>query len=136
MEKITRGKYKIGVIEDDEIVSKSIAEELRDAGFDVVTAFDGREGLQLALKEQPDLLLLDIVMPTMDGMTMLTKLRRSGEIGKHMPIIFLTNLNADDKLIADITLNEPAYYLVKSNYTLADVMAKVKDCLKKIPARL
>jgi DNA-binding response OmpR family regulator len=131
MEKTTTEKYKIAVIEDEAVVSTSIADELKDAGFGVVTAFDGEAGLRLVLEEKPDLVLLDIVMPKMDGMTMLTKLRGSGGVGKHMPIILLTNLNADDKIMAGIALNEPAYYLVKSNYTLADVVAKVRDCLEK-----
>lgn len=111
---------------------KPLEEELEDAGFDVIKAFDGEQGLQLILKEKPDLVLLDIVMPKMDGMTMLTKLRESGgEFGTHVPIILLTNLNADNKIIGGVTKNEPAYYLVKSGYTVEDVVAKVKDCLKE-----
>lgn len=120
---------KIAVIEDEEILSKSISRELEDAGFAVVRAFNGEEGLQLVLKERPDLILLDIVMPKMDGMTMMTKLRESGEFGAHVPIILLTNLNADDKIMGGVAQNEPSYYLVKSNYTVADMVAKVRECL-------
>jgi len=129
MEKITKEKYKIVVVEDDEVLSKSLAGELEDVGFEAVVAFDGEAGLALALKEKPDLVLLDIVMPKMDGMTMMKKLRDSGEFGKHVPIILLTNLNADDKISAGVTQNEPSYYLIKSNYTVADVVAKVRDRL-------
>src|SRR6185369_5489432 len=98
MEKVTKEKYKVAVVEDDQVLSKSLAEELQDAGFEAVKAFDGQQGLQLVLNEKPDLVLLDIVMPLMDGMTMLTRLRKSGEFGQHVPIILLTNLNADDKI--------------------------------------
>lgn len=129
MEKITKGKYKIAVVEDDQVLSKSLVGELEDADFDVVTAFDGEAGLELILKEKPDLVLLDIIMPKMDGMTMLSKLRESGEFGKHIPIILLTNLNADDKIMGGVAKNEPSYYLVKSGYTVADVVEKVKKCL-------
>jgi DNA-binding response OmpR family regulator len=129
MEKITKEQYKVAVIEDEEVMAKSLAGELGDAGFDVVTAADGVAGLALILKEKPDLVLLDIVMPKMDGMTMMAKLRESGEFGKHVPIILLTNLNADDKITIGVTKNEPSYYLVKANYAVADVVAKVKDRL-------
>jgi DNA-binding response OmpR family regulator len=110
-------------------MSQALTEELEDADFEVIRAFDGREGLQMILKEEPDLILLDIVMPEMDGMTMMETLRKSGEFGNHVPIILLTNLNVDDKIMGDIARNEPAYYLVKADYTLADVVQKVKDCL-------
>jgi DNA-binding response OmpR family regulator len=129
MKKITIEKYKIAIIEDEKIVSRSLAGELEEANFDVVTAFDGRKGLQLVLKEKPDLVLLDIVMPKMDGMTMMEKLRKSGNYGRHVPIILLTNLNPDNRIMAGITKNEPAYYLVKSHYTLADVVEKVRRSL-------
>ncbi|MDP2598338.1 MAG: response regulator [Candidatus Liptonbacteria bacterium] len=129
MEKLVKGKYKIAVIEDDLAMSKSLAGELEDADFTVVKAFDGEAGLALVLKEKPDLVLLDIVMPIMDGMTMMTKLRKSGEFGKHVPIILLTNLNADDKITIGVAQNEPSYYLVKANHTVADVVAKVKERL-------
>lgn len=132
MENIKKGKYKIAVIEDDEVMSKSISEELEDAGFEVIKALDGEEGLQLVFKEKPDLVLLDIVMPKMDGMTMLGKLRASEsdpEYGHSVPVILLTNLNADDKIMREILRDEPAYYLVKSNWTVADVVAKVENCL-------
>ena len=135
MEKISKGKYKIAVIEDEEIEAKSLVGELDDAGFDVVKASDGESGLQLILKEQPDLVLLDIVMPKMDGMTMMQNLRRSGEYGKGVPIILLTNLNADDAIMGGITKNQPSYYLVKSSYAVADVVEKVKQSLQKLSSR-
>ena len=130
MEKTTKEKYTVAVVEDEEDMSRSLAEELGDAGFEVVTAQDGERGFAMVLGEKPDLILLDIVMPKMDGMTMMSKLRRSGEYGKHVPIILLTNLNADNHIMEGITKDEPSYYLVKSNYTLADVVQKVENSLK------
>ena len=132
MEKIIKAKFKVAIIEDEEIMSRSLTGELEDAGFDVITALDGESGLNLILKEKPDIILLDIIMPKMDGMTMLGKLRESGEYGKHVPVILLTNLNADDAIMGSITKNEPSYYLVKSNYQIADVVAKVKSCLGEV----
>jgi DNA-binding response OmpR family regulator len=131
MTKNIDGKYTIAVIEDEEVMSKSLVGELEDAGFAVITAADGEQGLRLTLGQQPDLILLDIVMPKMDGMTMMKKLRESGDYGKHVPIILLTNLNADDKIIGGVTQNEPSYYLVKSVYAVADVVERVRRALKE-----
>ena len=131
MEKTTQEKYKIAVIEDEVVVSAPLAEELTDADFAVIQASDGESGLALVLREKPDLILLDIVMPKMDGMTMMNRLRASGDFGKQVPIILLTNLNPDDAVMSGVTKNEPAYYLVKSSYALTDVVAKVKECLAK-----
>ncbi len=128
-------KHKIAVIEDEAVIFKPLVGELKDADFDVVQAFDGERGLELILKEKPDLVLLDIVMPKMDGMTMLTKLRSAGEYGRNVPTILLTNLNADDHIMGGITKNDPSYYLVKSNFTVTDVVAKVKESLGDRPPR-
>ena len=131
MEKITKGKYKIAVIDEDKILSQSLVGELEDAGFETVVAFDGEQGLRLVLSEEPDIVLLDISMPKMDGMTMLAKLRESGKFGKQVLVFFLTNLNADDQIMGGVIKNEPSYYLVKSNYTVADIVVKIKDCLEE-----
>ena len=100
-------------------------------GFSILEAKNGEEGLALALKNQPDIILLDIVMPKMDGMTMLKRLREDGEWGKTVPVILLTNLtSADEGRIRDVTELEPAYYLVKTHWTLEDIVAKVRDRLE------
>ena len=131
MDKVVTQKFKIAVIEDDEVMSKTLSEELRDAGFEVIQAFDGVEGLKLILSEKPDVILLDIVMPKMDGMTMLGKLRESHVYDHKVSVILLTNLNADDKIMRDVVQYEPSYYLVKSRYELGDVVEKVRECLRK-----
>ena len=61
---------------------------------------------------------------------MMTELRESGAYGMQVPIILLTNLNLDDKIIGGIVQNAPAHYLVKSHYMLSDVVTKVKECLQ------
>ena len=67
----------------------------------------------------------------MEGMTMLNKLRKSGpEYGQNVPVVLLTNLNADDKIMHGVTMNEPSYYLVKSQWELPDAVKKVKECLE------
>lgn len=125
-------KIKILIVEDEEVLCKVYADELRDGGFEVFIAKNGQVGLELALREKPDLILLDILMPVMDGLTMMDTLRQKNSYGKNVPIILLTNLSADEERIMQaITKNEPAYYLVKSDYTLNGVLEKIKERLAR-----
>lgn len=124
---------KILIVEDEAVISKVYADELRDQGFFVLTATNGRDGLDLALREKPDLILLDILMPIMDGLTMMDKLREKDLYGKNVPIILLTNLSAsEEKILQSITKNEPAYYLVKSDWDLSQVIEKIKERLSRV----
>lgn len=82
----------------------------------------------MAINEAPDLILLDIVMPKMDGITMLKKLRESAG-GKNVKVIILTNLNANDSITKAVFETEPSYYLIKANYSMDDVIEKVKQTL-------
>ncbi len=125
-------KTKILIVEDEAVICKAYADELRDENFLVLTAMNGRDGLELAFREKPDFILLDILMPIMDGLTMMDKLREKDLYGKNVPIILLTNLSAsEDKIIKAITKNEPAYYLVKSDWNLSDVVEKIKERLAR-----
>lgn len=125
-------KTKLLIVEDEVVISKVYAEELRDQGYIVLTAMNGRDGLELALSEKPDLILLDILMPIMDGLTMMEKLRESGLYGKAVPIILLTNLSAnEERIIQSLVKNEPAYYLVKSDWDLSGVVEKIKERLAR-----
>ena len=125
-------KTKILIVEDEAVISKTYAEELRDQGFLVLTAMNGSIGLEIASREKPDIILLDILMPVMDGLTIMSKLRESGLYGKNVPIILLTNLSAsEEKIMKAITKDEPAYYLVKSDYTLSGVLEKIKERLAR-----
>src|SRR3989344_833736 len=117
-------------VEDDISLRNVLHDKFSLEGFSVLEAKDGEEGLATALREHPDIILLDIVMPKMDGLTMMKKLREANEWGKNVPIILLTNLDAsDDKINQAIADNEPAYYLVKSNYTIEDLVEKIRERL-------
>ena len=125
-------KIKILIVEDEEVICKAYADELRDEGFAILIAKNGQAGLELALREKPDLILLDILMPIMDGLTMMDTLRQKDLYGKNVPIILLTNLSAsEEKIMQAITKNEPAYYLVKSDWNLSAVMEKIKERLAR-----
>jgi DNA-binding response OmpR family regulator len=119
---------KVLVVEDDGALLQILRDKLTKEAFSVFLAKDGAIGLDTALKEHPDLILLDIVMPVMDGMSMLFHLRKD-PWGKTVPVILLTNLSeAED--VAE-SLRERAYdYLVKSDWKLEDVVKKVKEKLE------
>ncbi len=121
---------KILIVEDELSARKALVEKFHSEGFEVAIAFDGEEGLEQSNRIHPDLILLDLVMPKMDGMTMLKKLRESGEWGKQVPVIILTNLSSDDDgRISDVAELLPTYYLVKTDWRLSDVVEKVKGRL-------
>ena len=124
-------KYTILVVEDEASLLMALVEKFSHEGFSVLEAKNGEEGLESALKNHPDMILLDIIMPRMDGITMLKKLRQTNEWGKHVPVIILTNLSsADESRIHDMVQTEPAYYLVKTDWKIEDVVAKVRDRLE------
>lgn len=111
-------------------MQKVISEAFDNQEFTVLTANDGEEGLDISLKEHPDLILLDILMPKMDGMVMLRKLRLD-EWGKLVPVIILTNVSPNANSVIDSVLEyEPAYYLVKSDVKLEGIVEKVKEVLR------
>lgn len=123
-------KTSVLVIEDDEIINKTYSEELRAYGLVVFSAWNGREGLALALKEKPDIILLDIMMPVMDGLTMMDKLRAADEYGKTVPVILLTNRSPDEEdVLQAVRKNEPEYFLVKSDWKIDQVIVKIKERL-------
>jgi len=121
---------KILIIEDEEAMQRAISDALLNQGFTTLTADDGEEGLSISLSQHPDLILLDILMPKMDGMIMLQKLRLD-EWGKTVPVIILTNLNPNSSsAINSILQNKPAYYLIKSDIKLEGIVDKVREVLK------
>lgn len=121
-------KTKILIVEDDPALRGILETKFSAAGFDVSTAEDGVEGLTSALKIQPDLVLLDVLMPVMDGLTMLEKLRQE-EAGKNIPVIMLTNLSDVDSMAK--ALENKAYdYFVKTKWDVDELIAKVKEKLK------
>ena len=116
---------KILIIEDELPMLKALSDKFSREGFSVLEARNGEEGLDVALKTKPDLIILDLFMPVMDGKAMMEKLRED-EWGKKVPIIILTNLNPDDKTLNEILKSGPAYYFVKSKWKLEDLVARTK----------
>jgi len=115
-------KKKILIVEDETSLRNALRDKFTWEGFAVIEAKNGEEGLEIALREHPDLILFDIVMPVMDGMTMISKIRIDAW-GKDAKVIVLTNLS-------DVAIAHGSYdYLVKSDWKIEDVVARVRERL-------
>jgi DNA-binding response OmpR family regulator len=117
-------KQTILVIEDEASIGLALQKKLVKEGYDVTVAANGKTGLDLALASHPDLILLDIMMPVMDGLTMLTNLREDAW-GKKAKVVVLTNL-VDSKKEVDFREKGVLDFLIKSNLKLAEVYIKIK----------
>ncbi len=120
---------KVLVVDDEKVLLELLLSKIEQAGFIAIGARDGDEGLQKALVEHPDLILLDIIMPKMDGITMLKKMREDAW-GKTATVMVLSNLNTAEAV--EKSLENGVYdYLVKVDYSLDDLVKIVKKKLKK-----
>jgi DNA-binding response OmpR family regulator len=120
-------KKKILVIEDEATLQKALNDVLSQEGYDVSSALDGVRGLELATEEKPDLILLDIILPRMDGFEVLRKLK-SDENTSNIPVIILTNLSDINDIQKALDLGATTY-LVKADFHLEDILKKVKETL-------
>lgn len=116
--------HKIAIIEDDEFLRSLTVSKLEKAGFTVITAGNGEEGLALVRKEHPDLLILDLMLPTMSGFEVLEAVRKDTDITSTKVIVF-SNLG-DESDIKKAEALKASDYLVKANFTLDEVVEKVQ----------
>lgn len=123
------GKDKVLIVEDEEILLTALKEELTSGGYDVDGAGDGVEGLEKVKSFKPQLILLDLLMPKMDGMEVLQKLKADSGT-RDIPVVILTNLSDYEKISEALSLGAMDY-LVKANYKLEDLLDKVKTVLSR-----
>lgn len=119
------------IVDDMAIFRDPIAASLRLAGYEAVAAPNGQEALALIAKKRPDLILLDLAMPVMDGMTMLAALRRMPG-GEKIPVILLTAA-AEKRLVLQAAQHGVGDYLLKSRFSLAELLTRVKKHLESKP---
>ena len=124
---------KVLIVEDDQIILEMYRDKFEVSNFGVITALNGEDGLGAAFAHHPDLILLDLAMPKMDGMSLIKKLRED-IWGAKVPVIILTNLNLDGSILEEIIKNKPTYSLMKANTTAEEVLEKAREILSKIPA--
>jgi DNA-binding response OmpR family regulator len=121
---MTDANKKILIVEDSKSYLWILSQTFVKEGFIVLTAENGEDGLITATKEKPDLILLDITMPKMDGITTAKKMKESGV---QAPIIFLTNMS-DVKHISD-AVETAVDYIIKSDISVEDIVIRVKERL-------
>lgn len=119
---------KVLVVEDEEAFRKLIHDQLIKDGYEVLEAEDGKKGYDAALSKHPDLILLDLKLPIMDGLEVLEKIRADGW-GSSAKIIVLTNLEPDKVILDKILKFKPELYLVKSNVKLSELREKILNTI-------
>lgn len=118
------------VVEDEKDLREMVVEMLHQKNYLSLEAGNGKEAVKIAFSKRPDLILLDILMPVMDGMTAL-KIIRANTWGAHVPVIIMTNLSAtDEHMVEDMVTRKPMYYLIKSDWMISDVIKKIEELLK------
>lgn len=122
---MTNQKKIVLVVEDEEPLQMVLRDVLTTEGYEVILAKNGVEGLEASLYRHPDLILLDILMPKMDGLEMLKNLR-ADEWGKHAPVIVLTNLS-DNEDIAKAVADNVFEYFVKSDIKIDEVIERIRE---------
>ncbi len=121
-------KKKIMVVEDDIFVMDIYHTKLEQEGFQVIEAANGLEALKKLEKIIPDVMLLDIIMPYMDGLEALEKIKADDRF-KDIPIILLTNLSQKEEVTKGLGLGANDY-LIKSHFTPSEVLEKIKSFIK------
>ena len=113
------------IVEDEGAMQRALKNKLENAGYSVMTAADGTEALEQMRSGKPDLVLLDLIMPKLDGISVLREVK-ADEALKAIPVIILTNLSSGDKVAEAMQLGT-FDFLVKANYSLDDVLVKVQE---------
>lgn len=120
-------KKLILIVDDDKILQTALSKTLINAGYDVIVANDGKEGVDVALSRKPDLLIVDMLMPVMDGLEMLNHLR-TDDWGKTAKTIVLTN--ADDVSILEESVAAQNHeYMVKTDWRMDQIVEKIKTMI-------
>lgn len=116
------------LIEDEQALRHALATALTAAGYDVSEAVNGKEGLEVLATKRIDLVLLDIVMPIMNGLDFLTSFNKSAS--SEIPVIVITNLAESE--VADTVLQQGVYdYVVKADWKIQDIVELVTERLKR-----
>ncbi|OIP79392.1 MAG: response regulator [Parcubacteria group bacterium CG08_land_8_20_14_0_20_48_21] len=125
---MSKKKFRILIIEDDDMLREMYVVKFEKSGFEVAQATEGAEGLDLAKKQKPDIILLDIILPKIDGFMVLQAMKDTEKL-KEVPVMLLTNLGQEsDRKRGEIL--GAVDYVVKSNVTPAQVEEKIRKILK------
>jgi len=120
---------KIVVAEDDKLISNSLSDALKAEGYESIPAYDGEEAIAKIVETKPDLVLLDIMMPKKDGISVLREIKANPET-ERTAVVVLTNIG-DVETISKIVEAGGADYLLKSDQSVDDIIRKVKEVLAR-----
>lgn len=120
---------RIIIVEDDPMIAEIYQRKFSDSGFEVLTATSGDQVLNIAKKEKIDVVLLDLIMPKMDGFEV-TKNLRNGGYDPNIQILIFSNLNQQDKVDQALKVGANGF-IAKSNYTPSELVAEVKRRLNQ-----
>lgn len=123
-------QFKILIVEDDNFLADIYKTKLELEGFKVTVASDGEKGLKLIQTKTPDLVLLDILLPKLDGFAILETVKNGEPPAKDVPIILLTNLGQNEEVQKGLRLGA-VDYLIKAHFKPAEVVEKIKKILEK-----
>ncbi|MBC8464879.1 MAG: response regulator [Parcubacteria group bacterium] len=127
MSDIDTTQKKILVVEDEKPLRRAVCDTLIHEGFVALEAKDGQEGVTQAITHKPDLILMDILMPNMDGRAALKEIR-ANPATEQIPVVMLTNMS-DMSYVAEVTSYPKVDYLVKSDWSITDVLGKIRQML-------
>lgn len=121
---------KILIIEDDKFLRDLLSRKLQEEKFEIVTAIDGEEGIKKTNEEKPDMVLLDLILPSINGFEVLKKVKENPKTSA-IPVIILSNLGQREDV--ERALNGGAKdYLIKANFTLDEILEKIKKYLPSV----
>ena len=116
------------IVEDDKILRELISQKLQKEDYNISAAIDGEEGFKKVKEEKPDIVLLDLILPGIDGFEVLERIKQDPEINK-IPVVILSNLGQKEEIEKGLKLGATDY-LIKAHFTLSEIVAKVRTILK------
>lgn len=119
---------KILIVEDDKFLRELVAQKLSKEGYNVAQAIDGEDGVKKTKEEMPDLILLDLILPGIDGFEVLSRIKDDATL-KDIPVIILSNLGQKEDVEKGLKLGA-ADYLIKAHFTPGEIIEKVQGVLK------
>lgn len=126
------GKAKVVVVEDDPDLLEALVRQFRSDGFDVFSGRNGREGVSRVLQVRPDLIVLDLLMPEMNGHEMMRELLRNREWVREIPVVVLTNYAPIDQKVEGWLQRMSTAYVIKSEMGLDEIVGRAKELLLQV----
>lgn len=119
---------KILIVEDDKFLREPIVQRLLKEGYDILEAIDGEKGIEIAKEEKPDLILLDLILPGIDGFEVLSSIKKETETSS-IPVVILSNLGQRNDVQKALELGAKDY-IIKAHFTPGEIVLRVGELLK------